>query len=145
MSRIEYGSCFCGAIRAEVTGKPFWINWDHDRDCRKALGSPMTIWIGYKADQITYVAGRPKVFSKTRGVLRSFCADCGTSIAYQDAGLPGETYLCIGFMDDPVRFEPVAHGFYEERLPFVDLRDDLPREARYTRPRQRTFGDPRDR
>jgi len=145
VSRIERGSCFCGAIEIDALGEPFWISWDHDSDCRKAIGGPLTIWIGYKADQIIYVTGTPKTFSKTPGVVRSFCGNCGTSIGYQDEGLPAEVYLCIGFMDAPQCFEPAAHGYWSERLPFLEMADSLPREGRYTRSREQGFAFPRDR
>jgi hypothetical protein len=105
----------------------------------------MTIWIGYRAEQVISITGAPKTFSKTPGVVRSFCGDCGTSIGYQDEGLPSEIYLYIGFMDAPKRFEPAAHGYWEQRLPFVELSDSLPREARHTRKRANGFADPRDR
>ncbi|MBB3980215.1 hypothetical protein GGQ64_005468 [Rhizobium azooxidifex] len=98
MSRIEPASCFCGAITAEAVGEPFWINWDHGDDCRKAI-----------------------------------------------EGLPAEVYLSIGFMDAPERFRPAAHGYWEQRLPCVEMNDGLPREERYTRPRQPGLGFPRDR
>jgi len=145
MSRIERGSCFCGAVEIDAVGEPFWITWDHDDDCRKAIGAPLTIWIGYRADQIIPVTGIPKTFSKNPGVVRSFCGECGTSIGYQDEGLPSEVYLCIGFMDAPQRFEPAAHGYWEQRLPFVEMADRLPRMTRYTRSRKIGFGFPRDR
>jgi hypothetical protein len=71
---------FCGVITAEATREPFWINWDHDDDCRKAIGSPMTIGIGYRSEQVSFTREKPKTFSKARGVVRSLCASCGTSI-----------------------------------------------------------------
>jgi hypothetical protein len=39
----------------------------------EALGSPLTIWIGYKQEQIRFGDHAPKTFSKTPGVVRSFC------------------------------------------------------------------------
>jgi hypothetical protein len=145
MPRVERGSCFCGKIEIDAVGEPFWISWDHDDDCRKAIGSPLTIWIGYRSDQVLYVNGAPKSYSKTPGIVRSFCGDCGTSISYEDQGLPSEVYISIGFMNDPARFEPEAHGYWEQRLPFVQMSDSLPREARYTRHRVAGFKFPRDR
>jgi hypothetical protein len=61
-TRLETGACFCGAVVAEMHGDPFWICYDHDDDCRRAIGSPLTIWVGY----------RPSEFRVVRGVLRSF-------------------------------------------------------------------------
>jgi hypothetical protein len=44
--RLETCACFCGAIVGEVEGDPFWICYDHDDDCRRAIGGPLTIWVG---------------------------------------------------------------------------------------------------
>ena len=144
MSRIEHGWCFCEAIKAEMIGEPFWICFDHDDDCRRAIGSPLTVWIGYRPAQVRFVRGHPKTFSKTKGVTRSFCGDCGTSVSYSDQGLPDELYVSIGFMGTPERFPPQAQAYWEMRLPFVEMSDGLPRIDGYSR--QRTaLGNPRDR
>ncbi|RWP95754.1 GFA family protein [Mesorhizobium sp.] len=143
--RLERGSCFCGSIVAEMEGEPFWINYDHDDDCRKALGSPLTIWIGYRREQVRFTSGIPKSFSKTSGVQRTFCAECGSSISYMDEGLKDEIWLTIGFMDRPERFEPKAHGFWRMKLPWIQFADELPRSETYTRQRDPTIGYPSDR
>lgn len=140
--RLTTGGCFCGEIAAEMHGKPFWVCYDHDDDCRRAIGGPMTIWVGYKAECVRFTKGTPKTFSKTRGVVRSFCGTCGTSIAYRDEGLADETYLSIGFFDRPQDFPPVAHGYWRERLPFVRFDDGLPTIDTYTRDRDPVFGTP---
>lgn len=143
--RIEHGHCFCGSIAATFTGGPFWICYDHDDDCRRAIGGPLTIWIGYKAEQMVVDRGRLKTFSKTRGVVRSFCNNCGSSIGYVDEGLPEELYICIGFMDAPERFPPEAHGFWRLRLPFIKMDDGLARTDTYTRDRDPSLGLPKNR
>lgn len=143
--RLEHGSCFCGSIVAELEGEPFWITYDHDDDCRKALGSPLTIWIGYKREHVRFTSGSPMTFSKTPGVERSFCADCGTSIGYVDEGLGNEIWLTIGFMDRPERFEPRAHGYWRTKLPWIEFADDLPRVETYTRERDPKVGYPAER
>jgi hypothetical protein len=143
--RIETGGCFCGAIAAEMHGEPFWICYDHDDDCRRAIGSPLTIWVGYRPDQFRLTRGTPKSFSKTSGVVRTFCPDCGTSISYSDRGLADELYLTIGFLERPERFAPQAHAYWRMRLPWLDFANDLPRVDGYSRDRDPDFGDPADR
>lgn len=143
--RLERGRCFCGAIQVEMTGEPFWVCYDHDDDCRCAIGGPLTIWIGYRSAQFKWTAGCARTFSKTRGVTRYFCGACGSSIAYTDEGLPGEIYITIGFTDAPERFPPSAQAYWQMRLPFVAMDDGLPRIDAYTRPRDPAFGNPRDR
>lgn len=63
-ARIDRGHCFCGAITAEFSGDPFWICFDHDDDCRRAIGSPLTIWIGYRPDQVHWLGPKPKTSRK---------------------------------------------------------------------------------
>lgn len=143
--RLETGSCFCGAIAAEMRGEPFWVCYDHDDDCRRAVGGPLNVWIGYRPAQVRFTRGTPKSFSKTKGVARTFCADCGTSIGYVDQGLPDEVHLTVGFMDVPENFRPLAHAYVRMRLPWIELADDLPQVDGYSRRRDPAFGDPADR
>jgi hypothetical protein len=140
--RIETGACFCGAIAAEMHGEPFWVRYDHDDDCRRAIGSPLTIWVGWRPDQVRMTKGTPKSFSRTRGVVRTFCPECGTSIGYSDGGLRDELYLAIGFLDHPERFEPQAHAYWRMKLPYVRFTDDFARVDRYSRTRDPDFDDP---
>jgi hypothetical protein len=145
MPRLETGTCFCGGIAAVMDGEPFWICYDHGDDCRRAIGSPLTVWVGYRPEQFRLLKGKPRAFSRTRGVVRTFCPDCGTSIGYRDDGLPDELYLTIGFFDRPEAFWPQAHAYWDLRLPWVDFNDELPRIDRYSRKRDAEFGNPRDR
>lgn len=140
--RLETCGCFCGNIKAECVGEPFWINYDHDDDCRRAIGSPLTIWIGYRPEQFRVLAGEVKSFSKTPGVIRTFCDNCGSSIAYTDEGITDELYLTIGFFDHPERFKPLAHGYWRLKLPWIEFADDLPRVDEYTRSRDPKIGNP---
>jgi len=103
------------------------------------------VWVGYRRDQVRIIKGSPKRFSKTLGVVRSFCADCGTSISYLDEGLPDEIYLALGFLNHPERFAPQAHAYWCERLPWIDFADGLPRIDGYSRRRDPQFGAPKDR
>ena len=144
-TRVESGACFCGGITAEAHGEPFWICYDHDDDCRRAIGGPLTIWIGYRPNQFRLTHGNPKSYSKTKGVVRTFCPECGTSISYMDEGTSDELYLSIGFMDNPERFRPQAHAYWQMKLPWIKFADDLPRADAYSRERDRELGYPKDR
>jgi hypothetical protein len=143
--RVETGACFCGNITAQIIGEPFWICYDHDDDCRRAVGSPLNLWVGYRPSQFTLLRGTLKRFSKTKGITRSFCGDCGTSIGYEDEGLQDELYLTVGFLDHPERFAPQAHAYWGMKLPWVVFADDLPRIDRYSRQRSELIGNPTDR
>jgi hypothetical protein len=128
-----------------MTGDPFWVCYDHDDDCRRAIGSPLNIWVGYRLNEVKWLSGIPKSYSKTKGVTRTFCGDCGTSIGYSDAGLRDELYLTIGFFNNPERLAPQAHAYWRMKLPWIAFSDDLPRLDEYSRTRDDSFGNPNNR
>ena len=132
---VYEGSCFCRHNQFRFHGRPFWITYDHDADCRKAVGAPLVIWIGYLAGDVERLRGQPAVFNSSPVIRRHFCDRCGTSIAYEDDGLSGEVYYTIGVFDEPEAFEPEAHAFYPERLSWLRIQDGLSRCPRHTRER----------
>jgi hypothetical protein len=140
--RLDNGACFCGRIIAEMHGEPFWICYDHDVDCRRAIGSPLMVWVGYHPEQLSIIKGKPRSFSKTRGVIRTFCSDCGTSISYFDEGISNELYVALGFLDHPEAFRPEAHAYWREKLSWIEFADRLPRIEGYSRQRDSAFGTP---
>jgi hypothetical protein len=62
-----------------------------------------------------------------------------------DEGIKDETYLTIGFFDNPERFKPTAHGYWREKLSWVELSDNLSRFNEYTRIRDAELGNPNTR
>jgi hypothetical protein len=109
------------------------------------MGSPLAIWVGYRPDQVRITRGNPKPFSKTPGVIRTFCSDCGTPIGYLDEGIPRELYITLGFLHHPERFRPQAHAYWSEKLPWIEFADALPRIDEYSRERDPAIGTPRAR
>lgn len=95
------GGCRCEAIRIKVSGEPSeGVIYCHCRDCRRSSGAPVSLFAGYRTEQVEIKRGTPKVYESSSGVSRSFCGDCGTPISYEDERLPGEIYLPIGVFDD---------------------------------------------
>ncbi len=78
----------------------------HCRDCRRASGALVSLFVGYRMEQVETGPGVPKVYRSSPGVGRSFCGDCGTPLSYEDERLPGEVYVPVGVFDDPETFYP---------------------------------------
>jgi hypothetical protein len=56
-----------------------------------------------------------------------FCATCGTPIAFEHDRFPHEIHLYAASLENPRDFAPQFHVFDAERLPWIELADDLPR------------------
>ena len=124
---VTTGRCLCGAVRYEFTGKPRWVMHCHCASCRRAVASVVATYVGVKADRVRYTSGTPKGYSSSAGVVRHFCGDCGTPIAYTGARWPDEVHLFHGTLDDPAAWPPTGHAYVAEQVTWFEVHDDLPR------------------
>ena len=85
----------------------------------------MLAFVGFYRADVTFHGGEERQYGEG-SVRRSFCAACGTPIAYRDEQLPDQIYFVLGAMDEPARYPPTHEGYVAERLPFVHLNDELP-------------------
>jgi len=74
------GGCACGHVRFHVTGDPIWTAGCCCRDCARATGTPYVVWVGFPRAAITYEDLEPVLAATSKGVLRGFCDECGTSL-----------------------------------------------------------------
>lgn len=133
--RLAVGGCRCGAVRVRARGHPDYVIYCHCSDCRRSSGAPVSLFVGYRTEQVANERGVTKLYESSPGVSRSFCGDCGTPLSYQDERLPREIYVPIGVFDAPEAFEPEMHDWVSQRLGWLDISDDLPRYQRSSKPR----------
>lgn len=121
------GRCFCGAVTWASPGPVLWAGHCHCESCRRATSSPFTSFFGVPRKSVRW-DGAFKTHPTSQGrVQRMFCPDCGAQVAYQFDGWPEETHLYAATLEDPGRFEPQAHFHYAEKVPWVQIDDDLPK------------------
>lgn len=99
----------------------------HCESCRRQCSAPFTTFVGVKDGRWRWTGEEPAVFASSPGVRRSFCAACGTPMAYAADRWPGEIHFYAASLDDPNAVEPTAHVHATERLRWVRLDDGLPR------------------
>lgn len=131
---VAEGGCLCGKVRFRACGEPIFTAYCHCRDCRRASGAPVTAFVGYPVERVEWI-GERKAYRSSPDVVRSFCGECGASLTYEDAKLPGEVYLAVGVFDEPEEFEPATHSWESRRLGWLDIRDELPRFEQSSKPR----------
>lgn len=127
--RETRGLCLCGEVGFAFDGDPLWVMHCHCESCRRTCSAPFTTFVGVADGQWRWTGAEPAVFASSPGVERMFCARCGSPMAYRAARWPGEIHFYAASLEDPAVVTPSAHVFNAERLPWVQLADDLPRHT----------------
>ena len=126
MENVRTGSCACGEISFTVSTRPRFVGYCHCNACKKATGAPVSCYVGLARSDVTLV-GEPRSFATSEGVARTWCATCGTPVAYESARWPGEIHFHIAMFDHPETLKPTGHVYTNEQLPWFEVADDLPR------------------
>lgn len=127
------GHCYCGAVSFEIDGESDWVGHCHCESCRRASGSVMTTFAGFKNQQVTFSGAEPSRHRTDDGVTRSFCGQCGSPVAYQNDDQIGEIHMHLGLFDDIDRLPPVDHSFRNEKASWLNADEHLP-DANWSKP-----------
>lgn len=82
------GRCLCGAVEIEIGIPARWAWHDHSAASRRAHGAAYATYVGSWRRRFRIVRGESEVTrfrDETTGTTRSFCARCGTPLAYERA------------------------------------------------------------
>jgi hypothetical protein len=126
---IHHGRCLCGDVRFETRGEPLWVACCHCESCRRHTGAPLTTYVGFRREQVTFTPADPPCYESSPGVRRRFCPRCGTPMSYEADHYEGELHLHVSGFDHPERFEPQRHVAWSEHLAWLKLDDGLPRKG----------------
>jgi hypothetical protein len=127
MSDTHGGCCLCGRVRFTATGSPRWVAHCHCESCRRATGAPVTTYASFEAAGFAWSGSPPQVFESSPGVRRRFCGHCGSPLTYDADRWPGEIHVHVSTLECPGDFPPRLHAYVAERIPWLELHDDLPR------------------
>src|SRR5256885_9701292 len=95
---VTTGHCLCGRIRYRATGQPKWRCKCHCESCRRATGVPVNAFASFPIGNFAF-EGEPARYQSSPVVTRSFCANCGTPLAYEAEDLHGEIHLLLSSAD----------------------------------------------
>ena len=123
---IMTGHCYCGAVRFEVEGPSLWVGHCHCESCRRATGSAMTTFAGFRPAQVVFTGALPNRHSTDDGVTRSFCGQCGSPVAYEVVERDDEIHLYLGLFDDLEPLKPTDHSFLDEKVSWLHADEHLP-------------------
>lgn len=123
---VSEGGCLCGSIRYRITGMPRSSSVCFCRSCRLASGAPSVAWFVVSLDQYTLLSGQPATFQSSPPVTRSFCARCGTPLAYQHTDDRGAIELTTATLDDPRVFPPTREIWHSQKIPWTASNPAIP-------------------
>ncbi len=121
------GHCLCGTCGFAYSGAPRFMAHCHCESCRRATAAPFTSFIGIPDGQWRWTGAPPQEYCSSPGVIRSFCPQCGSQLAYRAENFAGEIHFYAALLDEPANFVPTLHVHSDEMLPWLHLSDTLPR------------------
>jgi hypothetical protein len=110
------GSCFCGAVKFEVSGQPAAMGYCHCDSCRHWSAGPVnafTLWPS-QALKITQGAENIGTYSKTPASLRKWCKQCGGHLFTDHPGW-GLVDIYAALLPQ-LTFSPAIHVHYQETV-----------------------------
>lgn len=121
------GRCLCGAVRYRFEGTVLWTGHCHCESCRRATAAPIATFLAVPRAGFAFTGDQPRYFGSSPQVTRGFCGKCGTPMSYDWDGKPDEIHLYAATLDDSSDFTVERHDFWNERVPWLQVTDDLPK------------------
>lgn len=123
------GSCLCQGIAFEIHGSVEDLLYCHCSMCRKAHGSAFRARGKVKASEFHWVRGEElaRFYESSPGQHRGFCSVCGSNLFTKFDDDPSTIGMSLGVLDDDPGTRPGRHVFVQDKAPWHDITDELPR------------------
>ena len=97
--------------------------------CRRHTGAPVTLLAAFPAECVSF-EGELSFLQSSEMAKRGFCAQCGTPLSWHghEWGLD-VIAIHISTFADPAAFPPTEHWHIDSAIPWLEIKDDLPRYA----------------
>jgi hypothetical protein len=121
------GGCLCGAVRYRATAVPVRGVICHCSMCRKHSGAPALAFVHFPLASFNWVKGEPTRYRSSRYAERGFCSECGSTLTMHEEILSDRVLVTVGSLDEPHRVHPDDHVWTQDRIPWFEIKDQLPR------------------
>jgi len=129
MSPHLKGSCLCGNIQFEYSGKLGSITQCHCNQCRKSNGTAFAANSQIEKSQYKIVTGNDLIreYESTKGKFRAFCNNCGSPIYSRKNSFPDKLRIRIGLLDTRIDKRPSFHIFVDSKAEWHEICDEIPK------------------
>lgn len=119
------GSCYCGAVTFEITGKIRSVVYCHCGQCRKMSG-PFMAATSAPNERFTLTKDEGLTwFPSSSEAERGFCGSCGSPLFWRETEAD-RISICVGALDNPDVLAEAGHIFVADKPGWYDLHDGLP-------------------
>ena len=121
------GSCLCGAVRFELTGKTTKIGMCHCSKCRKVSGVASNATLMAPADSLRWLSGEDQVtkFALPDGWGAWRCSVCGSPVPKLHPG-GGAYWVPVGLLDSDPGVRIAGHIYVDSKAPWDEIGGDAP-------------------
>ena len=120
------GSCLCGAVVFEFTGRPVDMVHCHCRSCRRAMSAGFATWVTIEREAFRWLGGESNVVRHSRPksphASSAFCGTCGSPMPRSVPS--GRIDIPAGSLDGDPGVRPGANLHVEEKADWVVLAPD---------------------
>jgi len=125
---VALGRCACGAVEVEIGVPARWAWHDHSAASRLAQGAAYATYVGSWRSRFRFTQGEEHVTryeDETAGTVRSFCARCGTPLAYERARSPQMVNVPRALFATRTGREPRYHMNLDQQADWTYLGEPL--------------------
>ncbi len=122
--------CACGQLKVRVAGDPQRVSSCHCLACQRRTGTLFGVQAFFKNEQIAAIEGQHKTFRRQADsgtwLNMEFCPDCGSTVFWERASLPGMISVAVGAVADPHFPPPVRTIWTEHKHDWLAFPADMP-------------------
>ena len=120
------GSCNCGAIKYQITGKIQKTVNCHCSLCRKMNGSAFSTYAAVLQSNFELISGELASFKVSENARKHFCHQCATPIYNSSSNYVGLNIVHIGSLDSVDELIPEINIYGESKLQWLSRISELP-------------------
>ena len=122
------GSCLCGAVAFEFTGRPVEMVNCHCRSCRRAMSAGFATYVTIEREAFRWLGGESNVVRYSRPksphASSAFCGTCGSPMPRSVSS--GRIDIPAGSLDGDPGVRPAANLHVAEKAQWVSLDTNIP-------------------
>jgi len=124
------GACLCGSVTFTVVLPSNWVAHCHCTRCQRAHGAAFVTWVSVANDRASIADpnGDLRWHGNATTGQRGFCSVCGSSMFFKGGRWPDELHVARAQFVDPIDRVPQVHGYYDTRVEWFSVSDDLPKK-----------------